>query len=74
MKGTEVIVLGVLAAGGLLIFLLTRKAEAYPGNIVLSGLTILPTEVYVGEPVEISVTTTNIGGEIATREINCEVL
>lgn len=66
-----VLVLGVVAGG---IYLLSRKAEAYPGNIVLSDMTILPTETYVGEPVEISVVATNIGGEQATKEIVCEVL
>ena len=56
------------------ILLLTRKVEAHPENIILSDLAIYPLEVYVGEPVGISLIATNIGEEKATKEIFCEVL
>ena len=61
-----------LVAGG--VYLLTRKVEAHPENIILSDLAIYPLEVYVGEPVGISLIATNIGEEKSTKEISCEVL
>ena len=70
-KGT--IVAGIGLAGGLA-YLLTRKAEAHPDNIVLSDLIIYPTEVYVNNPVNISLNATNVGEEEATKEIECEVI
>ena len=39
----------------------------------VSGLVIEPTEVYVGEPVEISVLVTNIGGKTGTKTVTLEV-
>lgn len=45
-----------------------------PENIILSDLTVIPSEVYVGEPVSISVVATNIGGTTGSYEITCEVI
>ncbi|GAI61731.1 unnamed protein product, partial [marine sediment metagenome] len=42
-------------------------------EIVLSDLTIEPSEVYVGEPVTITVTATNVGGMAGSYEVTCEV-
>lgn len=68
------IIVGGAGLSSLGLWALTRKVEAHPGNIVLEDLVILPAEVYIGEPVKISVIATNIGGEKATKEIVCGVL
>lgn len=53
-------------------FLLMKKKPPIPiENIVLSNLTISPSEVYVGDPVSISVVATNIGGMAGSYEITC---
>ncbi|MBA7482142.1 hypothetical protein ES707_17624 [subsurface metagenome] len=39
----------------------------------VSGLVIEPTEVFIGEPVEISVLVTNIGGKTGTKTVTLEV-
>lgn len=72
VKQKAALVIGAVGAG-LAALLFRKKAEAHPGNIVLSGLIISPAEVYVGERVDIIVTATNIGDEPATKEIICEV-
>lgn len=74
MKDKDKAGLGILALLGLLIFGRRGKAEAHPGNIVLSNLLISPSQVYVGQPVTISLVATNTGGETATREIILEIL
>lgn len=76
MKSTNKVamIVGAIGAGIGAILLLSKKAEAYPENIVLSNLTISPAEVTVGDPVVISLTATNLGAETATKEIVCEVL
>ena len=67
--------LGVIGATVLGLWALTRKAEAIPpADIVLSDLVIEPSEVYVGEQVTISATTTNIGEIAGSYEIMCEVI
>ncbi len=69
--------LGILASLGLVgIFFFGRrgKAKAQPGNIVLSNLVISPSQVYVGQPVTISLVATNTGGEKATLEMILEVI
>ena len=43
-------------------------------EFVVSNLIVTPTEVYVGQPVSISVTVTNTGGETGSKEVICEVL
>ena len=48
--------------------------EVPVAEFVVSNLVIEPSEVYVGEPVEISVTVTNTGGLAGSDEIVCEVL
>ena len=68
-----VILLGGIGAGIASIFAFTKKAEALPENVMLSNLQ-MPTEVYIGETVVISLIAENIGGEQATREIVLEVL
>ena len=40
----------------------------------VTNLIIDPTEVYIGEPVSISVIVTNVGGVAGTYEVVCEVL
>lgn len=66
--------LGALAAAGAALFAFTRKAkEIRPGDITLSGLTITPLTVAVGEAVAIAVTATNVGEARATKNIICEV-
>ena len=72
-KKTAMIVGGVGLAG-LGVYLLVKKPALPKENIVLSDLTIEPSEVYVGEPVEISVTVTNTGGLAGSYEIACEVM
>ena len=68
-----------VATGGVVLvglagYLMTRKVEAKPEDIMLSNLTIFPPEVFIGESVEISLLATNRGNEKATKEITCEVL
>lgn len=69
------IVIGVGIVGGItgLIYLATRVKAIPPTDIVLSDLIIEPTEVYIGEPVSISVIATNIGEVTGSYEITCEV-
>lgn len=43
-------------------------------EFAVSNLVISPPEVYVGEPVSISVTVTNTGGIAGSYEVVCEVL
>ena len=70
-----VIGLGVVAGIGALIYATTKvKAAIPPENIVLSDLVIEPSEVYVGQPVSISVIATNIGEITGSYEIICEVV
>ncbi len=42
-------------------------------EFVVTGLVISPSEVYVGEPVTISVMVTNVGGVRGTKTITLEV-
>lgn len=64
--------LGAIAIGAFA--LAAKKPPIPPENIILSDLTISPGEVYVGEPVSISVIATNIGGTAGSYEITCEVI
>lgn len=48
-------------------------AEAAPAEFQVTGLTISPSEVYVGEPVSAAVTVTNVGGSQGTYSVTCEV-
>ena len=47
--------------------------EVPEAEFVVSDLVISPPEVYVGEPVEISVLITNTGGVAGSYEVVCEV-
>lgn len=51
--------------------LLKRPPEE--GDIRLANLAITPSQVLVGEPVAISVTATNHGTSIATKQIICTI-
>lgn len=53
------------------VLLMKRKPPIPPENIILSNLTISPSEVYVGDQVSISVVATNIGGTAGSYEITC---
>jgi len=64
----------VLVAVAGAVVLAKKKPPIPPENIVLSNLTISPSEVYVGDPVSISVVATNIGGTAGSYEITCEVI
>ena len=69
------VVAGIVAAivGG--IWALTKKVAAVPPeDIVLSNLSITPSEVYIGEAVTITITATNIGGTAGSYTITCEVI
>ena len=66
--------IAALLAGLGAFLLMKRKPPIPPEDIVLSNLIISPGEVYVGEPVSISVVATNIGGTAGSYEITCEVL
>lgn len=44
-----------------------------PAEFVVTDLVITPSEVYVGEPVTISVLVTNVGGTRGTKTISLEV-
>jgi len=74
--GRTAAVVAGLAAAVTGIVLLFKKAEADlpPADVILSDLLIEPTDVYVGETVQISVTATNIGDTAGSYEINCEVV
>ena len=48
-------------------------AISLPPEFEVSNLIISPTQVYVGEPVTISVTVTNVGGTRGTAIITLEV-
>jgi len=52
-------------------FIALKVPEA---EFVVSDLVIDPTEVYVGEPVSISVVVTNVGNKAGSYEVTCEVL
>jgi len=47
--------------------------EVPEAEFAVSNLVISPTEVYVGEPVSISVTVTNTGGLAGSYEVTAEV-
>ena len=47
--------------------------EVPQAEFQVSNLVISPSEVYVGQPVAISLTVTNIGGLKGSYEVNCEV-
>lgn len=64
--------LGVVLIGAFA--LAAKKPPISPENIILSDLVVSPGEVYVGEPVSISVIATNIGGMDGSYKINCEVV
>jgi len=63
---------GLVAIAGAVV-LAKKKPPIPPENIVLSNLIISPSEVYVGDPVSISVVATNIGVTAGSCEITCEV-
>jgi len=65
--------LGLVAIAGAVV-LAKKKPPIPPENIVLSNLIISPSEVYVGDPVSISVVATNIGVTAGSYEITCEVI
>ena len=67
---------GAAAAAAVALYLATRAKAAPipPKDIVLSDLVIEPSEVYVGEPVSIFVTATNIGGVTGSYQVTCEVV
>ena len=60
-------------AGAIALAAMAKKPPVPPENIVLSGLIIEPGEVYVGQPVSISVTVSNVGEIAGSYEITCEV-
>ncbi|MBA7704725.1 hypothetical protein ES703_113543 [subsurface metagenome] len=64
--------LGIILIGG--IAFAAKKPPIPPENIVLSDLMVSPSEVYVGEPVSISVIATNIGETAGSYEVTCEVI
>jgi len=64
--------LGVLVIGAFA--LAAKKPPISPENIILSDLDIFPGEVFIGEPVSISVVATNIGETAGSYEVNCEVI
>ena len=64
-------ILGVALIGAFA--LAAKKPPIPPENIVLSGLSVSPGEVYVGEPVSISVVATNIGETAGSYEVTCGV-
>lgn len=70
--------LGIAAIVTTAIILATRPAKAAPPipseNIVLSDLAISPSEVYVGQPVSITVVATNIGDISGSYEVTCEIV
>lgn len=47
--------------------------EVPVAEFTVTNLTINPTQVYVGETVNISVTVTNVGNIAGSYEVNCEV-
>jgi len=74
-RGKAIAVIGGLGLlGGALYFATKAKAAppAPPEDIVISSLIIEPGTVYVGEPVSISVTATNIGEAAGSHEVTCE--
>lgn len=64
--------LGVIAIGAFA--LAAKKPPISPENIILSDIVVSPGEVYVGEPVSISVVAINIGETAGLYEVNCEVV
>lgn len=50
-----------------------RVVETPTAKFVVSNLVIQPTEVYIGETINISVMVTNISNIAGTYEVNCEV-
>lgn len=69
------VVLGIGAAATGLIFALKAKAgpPIPPSDIILSNLIITPTEVYVGEALDISLMAQNIGGLSGSYEVVCQI-
>lgn len=73
---------GIAVAGVVLgtigIVAIARAARAAPpippADIILSNIVIVPAQVYVGEPVTISVAVSNIGGTAGSYEVICEVI
>lgn len=64
----------VALVGGALLLVAWKKPPVPPENIILSDLVVEPSEVYVGESVEISVVATNVGEIAGSYEVICEVL
>lgn len=54
---------------GSFVAIVTPEAE-----FVVSNLVIDPAEVYIGEPVSISVVVTNVGSKAGSYEVTCEVI
>ena len=74
-KEKAVLAVGVLGLVGGTIYFATKAKAAPPvppEDIVISSLIIEPGTVYVGEPVSISVTATNIGEAAGSHEVTCE--
>jgi hypothetical protein len=70
--GKKLLVVGLVTAAVVLLF--RKKAGAIPpADIQLSNLVISPTEVYVGQPVSISVDATNIGQTAGSYTVTMEV-
>jgi len=69
------VVLGIGAAATGLFFALKAKAAPPipPSDIILSNLNITPSEVYVGEALNISLMTQNIGGLTGSYEVVCQI-
>lgn len=75
IKPKHILIPAGIAGAGLAAWLLLRgKPPIPPENIVLSDLVVEPTEVYVGEPVSISMVATNIGEVAGSYQITCEVI
>lgn len=56
---------------------LTGSFVAHPApeaEFTVTDLVIDPAEVYIGEPVSISVVVTNVGNKAGSYEVNCEVV
>lgn len=71
--GRKVAVGAGLVAIGVGAFLLLKKPALAAEDIVISDLLIEPSEVYVGEPVTISLVATNVGETAGSYEVNCEI-
>ena len=76
MKTVEKVAIGgamVLAAAAI-IWTLAAKPPIPPEHIVVSDLTIEPSQPFVGEAVTISVVVSNVGEQAGSYEVVCEVL